>query len=79
MSHADPAHSALSTAVIADASLRVGVSARTAPASLVAERMRGGTSLRTQLDFAAYRARQAADPTLTLRRHLAERGGAIEV
>ncbi|WP_382308504.1 RraA family protein [Herbiconiux sp. UC225_62] len=44
-----------------------------------AERMRAGTSLRTQLDFAAYRARQASAPTLTLRRHLAESGGAIEV
>ncbi|SDY80248.1 RraA family protein [Herbiconiux ginsengi] len=47
--------------------------------SAQAERMHAGTSLRTQLDFAAYRAGQAADPTLTLRRHLAERGGAIEV
>lgn len=44
-----------------------------------AERMRGGESLRAQLDFSAYRARQAADPDLSLRRYLAERGGAIEV
>lgn len=44
-----------------------------------AERMRGGESLRTQLDFAAYRARQATEPDLSLRRYLAERGGAIEV
>lgn len=44
-----------------------------------AERMRGGESLRSQLDFAGYRQRQAGDPDLTLRRHLAERGGAIEV
>lgn len=44
-----------------------------------AERMRGGESLRAQLDFAAYRHRQAAEPELTLRRYLAERGGAIEV
>lgn len=44
-----------------------------------AERMRAGESLRAQLDFPGYRARQAADPDLTLRRHLAERGGAIEV
>jgi regulator of RNase E activity RraA len=44
-----------------------------------AERMRGGESLRAQLDFAAYRARQAAEPDLSLRRYLAERGGAIEV
>ncbi len=44
-----------------------------------ADRMRAGTSLRTQLDFAGYRERQASDPELTLRRHLQERGGAIEV
>jgi regulator of RNase E activity RraA len=44
-----------------------------------ADRMRAGTNLRTQLAFSDYRARQAVDPTLTLRRHLAERGGAIEV
>jgi 4-hydroxy-4-methyl-2-oxoglutarate aldolase len=44
-----------------------------------AERMRGGTSLREQLDFSGYRERQASDPELTLRRHLQERGGAIEV
>jgi len=43
------------------------------------ERMRRGESLRAQLDFAGYLAGQAADPSLTLRRHLAERGGAIEV
>jgi hypothetical protein len=41
--------------------------------------MRAGTSLRSQLDFAGYRERQASDPDLTLRRHLQERGGAIEV
>jgi 4-hydroxy-4-methyl-2-oxoglutarate aldolase len=44
-----------------------------------AERMRGGESLRAQLDFSSYRARQAVDPDLSLRRYLAERGGAIEV
>ena len=44
-----------------------------------ADRMRAGTSLRRQLDFAGYRERQASDPELTLRRHLQERGGAIEV
>ena len=44
-----------------------------------AERMRGGESLRAQLDFATYRARQAAEPELSLRRYLSERGGAIEV
>jgi 4-hydroxy-4-methyl-2-oxoglutarate aldolase len=44
-----------------------------------ATRMRAGSSLRGQLDFAGYRAAQASDPSLTLRRHLLERGGAIEV
>lgn len=44
-----------------------------------ARRMEGGESLRHQLDFAAYRARQAADPSLTLRQHLLERGNSIEV
>lgn len=42
------------------------------------ERMRGGASLRAQLDFAEYRRRQAADPELTLRRYLEQTGGAIE-
>ena len=42
------------------------------------ERMRAGTSLRAQLDFSRYRELQAADPSLTLRRYLAETGGAIE-
>jgi regulator of RNase E activity RraA len=44
-----------------------------------AMRMRAGSSLRSQLDFAGYRSGQASDPSLTLRRHLVERGGAIEV
>jgi regulator of RNase E activity RraA len=44
-----------------------------------ADRMRASTSLREQLDFAAYRRGQVADPELTLRRHLLEHGGAIEV
>jgi regulator of RNase E activity RraA len=44
-----------------------------------ADRMRAGTSLRAQLDFSGYRARQATEPDLSLRRYLAERGGAIEV
>jgi regulator of RNase E activity RraA len=43
-----------------------------------AGRMRAGSSLRDQLDFARYRRLQAEDPTLTLRRYLAETGGAIE-
>lgn len=44
-----------------------------------ADAMRAGTSLRRQLDFSAYRDRQATDPDYTLRQHLLERGGAIEV
>ena len=47
--------------------------------SAQAQRMHGGESLRAQLDFAGYRARQELDPTITLRWHLQERGGAIEV
>ena len=43
-----------------------------------AERMRAGSSLRDQLDFARYRREQASDPALTLRRYLAANGGAIE-
>jgi regulator of RNase E activity RraA len=43
-----------------------------------AERMRAGTDLRTQLDFAGYRRKQEADPDLTLRRHLQDTGSAIE-
>jgi 4-hydroxy-4-methyl-2-oxoglutarate aldolase len=43
-----------------------------------AELIARGTSLRTQLDFAGYLARRAADPAYTLRQHLLERGGAIE-
>jgi 4-hydroxy-4-methyl-2-oxoglutarate aldolase len=42
------------------------------------DRMRGGASLRRQLDFAEYRRRQALDPELTLRRYLQDTGGAIE-
>ena len=35
-----------------------------------AELIAGGTSLRSQLDFAAYIARRADDPAYTLRQHL---------
>ena len=44
-----------------------------------ADRMRAGTSLRSQLQFARYLERRTADPSLTLRQHLADIGGAIEV
>jgi 4-hydroxy-4-methyl-2-oxoglutarate aldolase len=44
-----------------------------------AERMAAGETLRQQLDFAAFRRRQASEPSLTLRQHLLETGGAIEV
>ena len=43
-----------------------------------AGRIAAGTSLRRQLGFADYLARRAVDPEYTLRRHLLERGGAIE-
>jgi regulator of RNase E activity RraA len=43
-----------------------------------AERMRAGTDLRTQLDFAGYRRKQETDPALTLRQHLRDTGSAIE-
>lgn len=46
--------------------------------SAQADRMRGGASLRQQLDFAAYKARQTTDPEYTLRQHLVERGNSIE-
>lgn len=45
---------------------------------LQAEHMRGGTSLRAQLDWQAYVERRAADAGFTLRQHLAEIGGAVE-
>ncbi len=44
-----------------------------------ASRMRAGESLRSQLRFSEYLAARAADPSLTLRAHLANIGGAIEV
>lgn len=43
-----------------------------------ADLIAGGTTLRSQLDFAGYLARRASDPGYALRRHLQERGGAIE-
>jgi 4-hydroxy-4-methyl-2-oxoglutarate aldolase len=46
--------------------------------SAQAERMRDGTTLRQQLDFAQYKARQSEDPHFTLRQHLVERGNSIE-
>ena len=46
--------------------------------SAQAQRMEDGASLRSQLDFAEYRNRQASEPELTLRQHLLDRGNAIE-
>lgn len=46
--------------------------------TIQADRMRAGTDLRTQLKFTEYRVKQAADPTMTLRRHLRDSGSAIE-
>ena len=67
--------------IAADQWERVAEAARQIQAVELAQaaRMRGGESLRAQLDFATYRARQAAEPDLSLRRYLTERGGAIEV
>ncbi|HEX4439647.1 MAG TPA: RraA family protein [Thermoanaerobaculia bacterium] len=44
-----------------------------------ADRIRAGETLRRQLRFDDYLARRAKDPDYTLRRHLREIGGAIEV
>ena len=46
--------------------------------SAQAERMRGGASLREQLDWELYLKRRSAEPAFTFRQHLAERGGAVE-
>lgn len=43
-----------------------------------AARIRSGASLRSQLQFPAYLAARAQDPTLTFRTHLRTTGGAIE-
>jgi regulator of RNase E activity RraA len=43
-----------------------------------ADLVRGGTSLRTQLDLDGYLRRRAAEPALTFREHLRSVAGAIE-
>ena len=43
-----------------------------------ADQMREGTNLRTQLSFIEYRRKQAADPTMTLRKHLQDTASAVE-
>lgn len=44
-----------------------------------ADRIRSGTSLREQVQFARYTARRTAEPGLTFREHLRTVGGEIEV
>ena len=56
------------------AAARAIATAEQAQASAIAN----GRNLRDQLGFRHYLARHAADPSYTFRRHLAERGGAIE-
>jgi 4-hydroxy-4-methyl-2-oxoglutarate aldolase len=43
-----------------------------------ADAIRSGTTLRTQLQFADYLAKRAADPDYTFRQHLRKLGGAVE-
>ena len=43
-----------------------------------AEAIKAGKKLSDQLDFEEYLAKRNSDPSYTLRRHLRERGGAIE-
>lgn len=43
-----------------------------------AEAIRAGKKLSEQLDFDSYLAKRDSDPSYTLRRHLRERGGAVE-
>jgi regulator of RNase E activity RraA len=43
-----------------------------------AEKMRQGTSLRTQLQFSHFLARRSSNPATTFREHLRRIGGAIE-
>jgi hypothetical protein len=43
-----------------------------------AETIRAGMKLSEQLDFDSYLAKRDSDPSYTLRKHLRERGGAVE-
>lgn len=43
-----------------------------------ADRIRGGTSLRDQVQFGRYLARRERQPSLSFREHLRTVGGAIE-
>lgn len=44
-----------------------------------ADKIRSGTSLRTQVDFDQYLTKRATNPTLTFREHLRDVAGAIEI
>ena len=67
-----------------NAALAASVSARNSGAERVlmlekaSEQMRGGTSLRAQLQFSDFIARRSSNPALSFRQHLRRIGGAIE-
>jgi hypothetical protein len=79
---------ALTTAHLADACLRVPAPRAAEVLTIAetirdterrqAERIRAGTSLRSQVQFDAYLAQREQTPSLTFRDHLRSVGGAIE-
>lgn len=64
---------ATAVGAVLDAARRIAETERTQ-----ATAQRAGSTLRTQLDFAAYLARRSAEPSYTFRAHLRRIGGAIE-